>query len=70
MGNLTPYINESIKLDITGPAIIGPSEPTLIGGCIESMCALLASPVRLVDRAFESVCPAELPFECSSRTRR
>lgn len=35
VGNLTPYINESIKLDITGPGrIIGPSEPTLIGGCI------------------------------------
>lgn len=35
VGNVTPFINEFIKLDITGPGrIIGPSEVALIGGCI------------------------------------
>lgn len=34
-GNLLPYINDSVELEIEGPAtIIGPSKPTLIGGCI------------------------------------
>ena len=34
-GNLTPYINEAIKLHIEGPGrIIGPGNPVLIGGCI------------------------------------
>ena len=35
VGNLTPYINEAIRLHIDGPGrIIGPDNPALIGGCI------------------------------------
>jgi beta-galactosidase len=35
VGNLTPYINEAIRLHIDGPGrIIGPDNPVLIGGCI------------------------------------
>ncbi|MCK9525777.1 MAG: glycoside hydrolase family 2 protein [Limnochordia bacterium] len=34
-GNLLPYLSESLKLDITGPAeIIGPNQVPLIGGCL------------------------------------
>ena len=35
VGNLTPYIHDFLKLDISGPGdIIGPSEVSLIGGCV------------------------------------
>jgi beta-galactosidase len=34
-GNLLPYLSESLKIDITGPAeIIGPNQVSLIGGCL------------------------------------
>lgn len=34
-GNLLPFINESLHLEIEGPGeIIGPTSPVLIGGCI------------------------------------
>ncbi len=35
VGNLLPYVNEFIELDISGPGeIIGPDKTALIGGCI------------------------------------
>jgi len=34
-GNVTPYINEAIRLHIDGPGrIVGPDNPVLIGGCV------------------------------------
>ncbi|HKM42537.1 MAG TPA: glycoside hydrolase family 2 TIM barrel-domain containing protein [Limnochordia bacterium] len=35
VGNLVPYLAESLKIEVTGPAqIIGPDQVTLIGGCL------------------------------------
>lgn len=54
VGNLTPYVNESLELDISGPGqIVGPSEPTLIGGCIGVYVRTTGQPgeIRLTGRS-------------------
>lgn len=65
IGNLTPYINESIELSICGPGqVIGPRVLTLIGGCIGVYVRTIGQPgeISLTGRT-SRFAPAEVRIQ-------
>ena len=47
-GNLLPYLAESLKIEVTGPAqLIGPARVTLIGGCLATWVKTTKEPGQI-----------------------
>ncbi|NLL48031.1 MAG: glycoside hydrolase family 2 protein [Firmicutes bacterium] len=47
-GNLLPYLAESLKIEVTGPAqLIGPAQVTLIGGCLATWVKTTKEPGQI-----------------------
>lgn len=63
VGNLLPYLPESLKIEVTGPAqIIGPEQVTLIGGCLATWIKTTQEPGQIR----VSVTPSTLSLEGKS----